>query len=396
MARTMVVRKADGAQAPFLRGILTQSLVNAGLGFEEAYGLAREVRSQLRDAEQISSTELGELVYDLLVVRFGPERGRAYRSRPSKASDIIVHTPTRSETFSMGILAHSLETCAIDHDDAMKAAHKVHAALRKTGHKEINHKSLRRLVYRCLHEHCSDEVANRYLSWRRFENSGAPLIILIGGITGSGKSTLASELGYRLDIGRTQSTDMIRAIIRAYLAEPVAPTLQYSSFEAWRGLPTLAASGESEVENLVVTGFLSQFTTLKPALDSAIARAVHERERLILEGVHVLPTELDLSEAGKQGIVLPVMIATMRKQALSQRLKRRGRENSTRSAQRYLQHIDEIWELQSYLLGLADAAGITIIQNWNLENTIAKILELLSSMICDRFPPDPSKMDWEA
>ena len=79
------------------------------------------------------------------------------------------------------------------------------------------------------------------------------------------------------------------------------------------------------MDNPVVTGFLSQFSVVKPALDAAVARAVQEREHVILEGVHVLPTELDLESPAESGIVLPVMVAITEKKTLRARLKRRGR-----------------------------------------------------------------------
>lgn len=394
MARTMVSKGADGDLVPFLRGILTQSLVKAGLSFDDAYGMAQAVRAELKDVAEISSDRLRDRVAELLDEQFGQELSDLYRTKPAAESDILVNTPVRSEAFSVGVLSRSLGACAIEPSAALLAAHAVHAALKRSRRKEIDHKSLRRIIYRCLREVCSPKLADRYLSWRRFENSGEPLIILLGGVTGSGKSTISTQLSYRLDIARTQSTDMIREIIRSYITLEVAPTLKYSSFEAWRGLPHPKKT--DEIDDPVVTGFLSQFNVVKPALDAAVARASLERERLILEGVHVVPTELDLEAAAETGIVLPVMIAVTKKKTLRLRLKRRARENLQRDAQKYLDHIDEIWELQSYLLSAADAAGIAIIQNLHLETTIQELLEVLSRMITRRFPANPKKMDWEA
>lgn len=392
MAKTNVYKEPDGDQTPFLRGILTQSLVNIGLGFDDAYQAAQDIRNDLKDTQEISTDDLKSRVSALLGERFGKEFQARYLAK-SAETDIIVHTPTRSETFSLSVLSHSLSTYALSHEDALAGAKKVYRSLKKTGHTEIDHKSLRRIIYRCLTDFCSKEVADRYLSWRRFENSGIPLILLVGGITGSGKSTLSTELAYRLNIARTQSTDMIREIVRSYLATPVAPTLQYSTFEAWRGLPSLEVENESELENPVVTGFLSQLMTLKPALNAAISRAATEQEHLIVEGVHALCTELKLDEIREHAIVVPVMIATLEKKALRNRLIHRGREQDQRSAGRYIDNIDDIWELQSYLLNLADHAGIPIINNAKLEETIKEILELISAKILKRFPPNPKLMD---
>jgi 2-phosphoglycerate kinase len=387
MAKTIVIKLPNGDRTPFLRGILVQSLMNVGLPFDEAYPLAQKVRDELRDTEEISSADLKKKVAGLLEARFGKSQRTKYETRPADEPAILVHTPTRSEPFSVGLLAHSLECCAIESGTALDGARKVYASLQKTGHREINHKTLRKLIYLCLKEHCSEVSANRYLSWRRFENSGDPLILLIGGVTGCGKSTISSEVAYRMDIGRIQSTDMMREIIRAYLTPEAVPTLGYSSFEAWRGLAAPVDDQTGENENPVIAGFLSQFVTMKPALGAAISRAVKERHDLIIEGVHIAPSMLDLEEAQKNALVVSLMLATMEKAALEKQLKRRGREKSGRQASRYLKHIDDIWELQSYLLSEADNAGVPIITNWHIDTTVREVLNLVMAKVMKHYPP---------
>jgi 2-phosphoglycerate kinase len=394
MSKLIVIKEPEGDRSPFLRGILVQSLVNAGLAFDVAYDLAQTVRNELQVKQEITSTELKGRVAELVEEQHGSEKRQRYDTGPYSEAAIVVHTPTRSVPFSVGVLAHSLETCAIPPEMAMQGARKVHAKLKKTGHREIDHKALRRVIYRCLSEHCSRVAADRYLSWRRFENSGIPLIILIGGTTGSGKSTVSSELAYRLDISRHQSTDMMREIIRAYLSPQMVPTLGYSSFEAWRGLPGFVGGTGPAVENRVITGFLSQFAAMKLALEATIGRATEERHHLILEGVHVVPTELNLDMDEREAVVIPIMLATMKKELLQKQLKRRGREQHKRQASHYLENLDDIWELQSWLLDEADNAGIHIIENWYVEDTVRAALDLIIGVLMKHFPPHPDEEVW--
>ncbi|MEN8132226.1 MAG: hypothetical protein ABFS45_19020 [Pseudomonadota bacterium] len=389
MSKTIVIKQPEGDRAPFLRGILVQSLVRKGLSFEDAYALAQEVRDQLRDTKEISSKLLRVRVAEALENRFGMKLRQAYEAKPQKSKEVIVNTSTRSAPFSVGILTHCLESCAIAPELALEGARHVHDALNATGHKEISHRALRRIIYECLKLHVDEKKANRYLSWRQFQNSGKPLILLVGGISGAGKSTVTAEVAYRMDIVRTQSTDIMREIIRCYLAPHVVPTLGYSSFEAWRGMPTIKRSGRREVDNPVISGFLSQFGKVKVALEATINRALDEGQPLIVDGVLVLPWELELEELSKRAIVVPVMLAVMRKKLLAKQLKARGREQSARKASRYLEHLDDIWELQSYLLSQADQAGIPIIPNWSMETTVREVLELISQKIMSRYPPDP-------
>jgi len=389
MAKLIVIGDPGGERSPFLRGIMVQSLINIGIGFDEAYELAQSIRSDLQETQEISSKELRSRVAALLESRYGSEMRTQYETRPQGDPGIIVHTTTRSEPFSVGILARSLETCAIEPEMAIQGAHKVLASLRKTGHREIDHKTLRRVIYRCLHEHCSKKAAERYLSWRRFENSGLPLIILVGGVAGSGKSTLSSELAYRLGISHLQSTDMMREIIRAYLSPQMVPTLKYSSFDAWRGLPGSADSSGPAIENPVTTGFISQFSTMKLALDSTIRRAIEERHHLVLEGVHVVPTELNLEPDPREAVVIPIMLASMKKEMLGRQLTRRGSEIAGRNDTNGLDNLDDIWELQSWLLDEADRAGIYIIENWSIEQAASNALNYIIGELQKYFPTRP-------
>jgi 2-phosphoglycerate kinase len=292
-------------------------------------------------------------------------------------------------TFSTNILSQSLEACAINPKQALVSAGQVQAAISSTGIKEIDYKSLRKLIYQCLRDHYSDDAANRYLAWRQFYDSGRPMIILIGGTTSTGKSIVAAELAYRLDIARTQSTDMMREIIRSYLAPHVAPTLQYSSYEAWRGLST-TNSGDT---NRIVTGFLSQLATMKPAIQTTIASAIREKEHLILEGVHVLPTEIDIEQAENKAVVLPFMLAVLDKGVLRKRLTKRLRDASDQLGVERQESIDAIWKQQSWLLDVADVESIPILPNTEIEDTICDILELVSAEIVRRFPPDPAHLE---
>ena len=396
MAKLIVIKEPEGEQSPFLRGILVQSLVNSDLAFTDAYDLAKMVRSELQERREITSSELKGRVAELLEERHGSDKRKLYETRYRGEPGIIVHTPTRSVPFSTGILAHSLETCAIPPEMAMQGARKVLAKLRKTGHREIDHKALRRVIYRCLRDNCSQEAANRYLSWRRFENSGMPLILLIGGTSGSGKSTVSSELAYRLDIARHQSTDMMREIIRSYLSPQMVPTLKFTSYEAWRGLPGSSDGGGTAIENPVVNGFLSQFSAMKLALKATIERAIEDRHHLILEGVHVVPTELDLEVKTGEAIVIPIMLASMKKELLRKQLSRRGREKNRHQETHSLENLDSIWDLQSWLLDEAEKAGVPVIENWYIEDTVRAVLDHVICTLMKHFPAQADEEVWEA
>ncbi|HBE92386.1 MAG TPA: hypothetical protein DDW55_07615 [Gammaproteobacteria bacterium] len=189
---------------------------------------------------------------------------------------------------------------------------------------------------------------------------------------------------------------MMREIIRSYLSPQMVPTLMYSSFEAWRGLPGSIDGSGTAIENPVVTGFLSQFSAMKLALEATIDRAIEERHHLILEGVHVVPTELNLEVKAGEAVVIPIMLASMKKELLRKQLKRRGREKNQHQASHYLENLDDIWELQSWLLDEADKAGILIIENWYIEDAVRAALDYIIGVLMKHFPSQPDEEVWES
>ena len=138
---------------------------------------------------------------------------------------------------------------------------------------------------------------------------------------------------------------------------------------------------------------MAQFATIKVALEATIERAVQERHDLIVDGVHVIPTELDLAEASQKAMIVPIMLVVTTKERLARQLLVRGRDQPERRASRYLRHLDDIWELQSFLLKLADKAGIPEVVNWNIEDAMGEILNEVNRKVSERYPPDPQALE---
>jgi 2-phosphoglycerate kinase len=58
VAKLLIEDPDGGTQVPFLRGILTRSLQNSGLPFEDAYRLATTIRQELDDATSVTLDQL--------------------------------------------------------------------------------------------------------------------------------------------------------------------------------------------------------------------------------------------------------------------------------------------------------------------------------------------------
>ena len=391
--KAFMVESAIGEHVPFLRGILVQSLVDAGLAFTDAYAIAKRVRNQLDgDAEVLTTAELRRLVGEEVERRLGGEARADYDAVGGGINRVLVKRKGGVEPFSAGVLTRHLEGCGIRTEVAARGAALVHACLREQGLVQIGHQELRQVIFTTLHGGGMKAAANRFLSRCRFNDSGLPLVILIGGATGAGKSTVATRLAYLLDIVRTQSTDLMREIIRCYLVPHVAPTLGYSSFDAWRGLPQVQGGGKSS-QDPVIAGFLAQFGTVRVALEATIARAVKERTDLIVDGVHVLPTHLELTEIREKAVVVPLILAVSTRARLDEQFQRRSREAPDRDSARHRERLSEIWTLQNFMVDQAEKADIPVIVNWEINETINQVMDEVMRHIVARFPPDPEALE---
>lgn len=356
--------------------------------------MAQRVRESLASADEIDMVSLRDLVAELLEQGYGPKFRQAYESGREGGREIMVRTPTREAPFSVGLLSRYLEGCAVSRKDALDGARTVQEILRQQrGATAIDSRELRRVIFDTLKRDCCAEVADRYLSRCRFEDSSQPLIILIGGPSGAGKSTVTADVAYRLEIARTQSTDLIREIVRSYLAPHVVPTLGYSSFEAWKGLPEIEPLGRHRLEdNLVIAGFLSQFDTIKAALEATIDRAVKEHQDLVVDGVHVMPARMDLKKWEQKAVVVPITLAVTTMGRLARQLGRRSREQPDRRSAPHQEQLDAIWDIQTYMLDQAEKSSIPIIVNWRLDDSVRRILDEVMKRITERFPPEPASL----
>ncbi len=386
MAKLYVVDSKEGTKIPFLRGILTRSLQDVGVDFEEAYDLASTVRGLLSEEAQIETWELRKLVAGQLRESRGNDFADRYESRVKGSNTVaILGDDDHSAAFSVEIHSKSLEVCGVAGEDARDLSRRLGRHLVARQRREISKSYLGRLTYRMLTKEVDKRTAQRYLVWREFKRSGIPLLLLIGGTAGSGKSTLATGLASRLDIFRTQSTDMLREIMRMMMPERLMPVLHRSSFEAWRALPE--SSGPLDQEDRIANGYRSQTGLLAVACEVVVQRAVRERVSMVLEGVHIDASTVKRLQGSGEIIVVPIMLAILKQDVLHKRIRGRGTTALQRRAQRYLKSFDAIWQLQSYLLSEADREQISIVVNDEREDTIAEILRIIGDTLSARLEP---------
>ena len=203
MAKILVVDAGEQTQVPFLRGILTRSLQEAGVSFAEAYRLANVIRKELSDSDLIGTDELRQTVLRHLRKKYAPVVARRYESRRSTPEMLWVRDSNGQRApFAPGQYRRALESCGVAEEDALAVTTKIYEHLLASGRGEVSAPHLQRLTRRYLRLSLGAEPARRYAVWTDFQSGARPLLLLIGGTAGSGKSTLATALADRLGILR--------------------------------------------------------------------------------------------------------------------------------------------------------------------------------------------------
>ncbi len=390
--KTFVINAQEKTRVPFLRGILTRALLDAGLTFDDAFALATSVRNDLADMGEVSNDELRRRVLEKLREHGDDSVVKLYRSPSAGPARILVRGQSGNvSAFSRGRHERFLQASGIRDARAERITAMIYDQLLAHGVQSIDTDELGLLTWLCLAQEVGKKAARRYLVWSDFQREESPLLVLIGGAVGSGKSSIATEIAHRLEIVRTQSTDILREVMRMMVPERLLPVLHQSSFEAWRKLPARGGQAQNS-DQLVAEGFRSQAELLSVPCEAVLQRAVRESVAIILEGVHVLPGLIRRLPADSNAVAVHVTLAVLRPDELKSRLRGRSRREPRRHVKRYLDNFNSIWQLQSYLLSEADREDAAIITNDERETTVYRVIAAINEELARRFDSDPAEV----
>ena len=380
MSRLSIKENEQTEAVPYLRGILTSSLRDAGLNFADAYQLASDIRDEIGDenGKIITSNALREMVAARLKKEYGNEIVRRYSHNDLLPEPVWVQlSENHSVPFSRAYHQQCLESCCFSNHKAETITTQVYEYLLKNTINKISADELRQLTHNHLLDNFGKSAAKRYLIWVSFVRSTRPLIVLIGGVSGCGKSSIATELAHHLGIVRIQSTDMLREVMRMMTPKRLIPSLHSSSFSAWKTLP----NDDTDIHE----GYIAQSELLHLSCEAIIQRALKERVSLIIEGIHLNPALLERFPQDNDAIFIPIMLGVLKPNQLRGRFQSRGRTAPERHSARYLKHFDDIWRLQSFLLSTADQYNVPIVPNANKEKAINNIMKIVIDKLDDNF-----------
>lgn len=374
----------DGDQkTPFLRGMITHSLIARGLSFNDAYKAAQIVRDRVRHQGEISRADLSKLIRQVVEKEFSGH----YQKKVPKAPPTILVQGERIFPFSKGVLSQSLQAAGIEPALGFDIARDIEAFLLQKGSGRVARDELRRLTYEALVRMGDNNSAERYLLWRLFrldpntafpQGAERPLAILFGGATGTGKSSIAAEAAHRLGIRHVHSTDAIRQIMRLMFSRDLLPAIHASSFQAWQ------MEADAGDQSSVIEAFLEQSRRVVVGVRAILERAVQERLSLVVEGIHLVPGLLPLEEFKDRLHLVPVVVSTLKKKAHFSRFPQREEHSAQRSAERYRTYFSQIRSIQDYILEMADNHDIPIVDNMDLEETIPEVLSVVAGSLREK------------
>jgi 2-phosphoglycerate kinase len=272
--------------------------------------------------------------------------------------------------YSKGLMARALITVGVAADKAYQLAQRTELDLAERGERAVDLERLLLLAQETLGDDEAEHAVGRLRRLADLQMLDSPIVVLIGGSTGTGKSTVAAEVAHRLGITRVASTDFIRQTMRAFFSPEFMPTIHYSSFEAGEALD------EEVTGDPTVVGFVEQCRHVCVGVDAAIRRALTEGWSMVLEGVHLVPGLLPSELDGALIVHVVVEISDPDVHRLHFHI-RDAATGGIRSMDKYLDRLDDIRRIQTYVVGRARREHVPVIENANVERTIDQVIELV-------------------
>ena len=257
--------------------------------------------------------------------------------------------------YSKGLMAQSLSATGLTPQRAFDLARVVERRLDERSEATVDVGSLRLLAEEVLREEEGEGAVRRYRHWHRLDRLDRPLIVMLGGAAGVGKSTLATMLAHRLGITRVIATDVIRQVLRAFFTAEAMPTVHHSAFE------------------VSLEGFREQAEHVGTGVSAIVQRACDENTPVVVEGVHAVPGAL-ADELRGSCVAVEALLVVQDEGLHRGHFSLRG---ANRPAERYHAHFDEIRTLQEHLVAGAGKAGMPVIDNVNVEDTLALLMGLV-------------------
>jgi 2-phosphoglycerate kinase len=294
----------------------------------------------------------------------------AERANEGAPRPIIISDREHGLPYSKGLMANTIMAAGLSPARAYHVAHVIEERLQARSRDSVTTEELREIAVEAIRGEAGERYARSYLQWQTVSELDVPLIILVGGGTGVGKSTIATQLAARLGIVRIISTDAIREVMKGVFSADIMPTLHTSSFNA----DEVVREKLAKTDDAVVVGFREQVSAVAVGVKALIERAVTEGTDLIIEGAHVVPGFIKPEGVG-DALIVQIVMSVDDEDLHRSHFYVRGHETRARPMERYLENFSNIRRIQKYIRSLALQHDVPIIQNYDLDATLAAVID---------------------
>lgn len=197
---------------PFSRGLVVESLVNAGTPPEAAAALSRRIEQTLRRSRRslVSTQELHDLMTAQAEETLGGEVAERVQQQVPAFVDIIVQAKKGALPFSRGVLTRTLEDAGLAPPDAYATACAVDLHLRRHGTRSITSETLDNLTETILEQRYGEHLRQTYRYLR--ENRGR--LVVVGEEASSAPSTFSKGLLVQSMLAAGVTPDVARKVAR--------------------------------------------------------------------------------------------------------------------------------------------------------------------------------------
>jgi 2-phosphoglycerate kinase len=304
-------------------------------------------------------------------------------SEGKSVAQVLISDREPGLPYSKGLMSSRVMVTGLSPVRSYQVAERIEERLQELGRPSITTNELTEISVEVLNEVAGERYAKNFLRWLEVEALDVPLVLLIGGATGVGKSTIATQLAARLGILRVVATDAIREVMRAMFSRELMPTLYTSSFDAG----SVLREAPLQEGDRVITGFREQTAKVAVGLRGILDRAALEGTSLIIEGAHAVPGFVDLEAWGDRVLAVPLVVTVEDEEIHHSHFVARGLDASSRPAERYEDGFDKIRRVQKYIKSQALSHGAPIIPNYNLDQTLASVIDLVIERAIERTRP---------
>jgi len=136
----------------------------------------------------------------------------------------------------------------------------------------------------------------------------------------------------------------------------------------------------------VIEGFQAQASAVSVGVRALIQRTIEESSHLVIDGVSIVPGLTGSRSFGEQAHVICLMVTSGDGNDLRARFAARAHGTSRHLADRYLENLDAILEIQDHLIQRAREHGVPLIENRRFDDSAREIVDHVMKRLAQASP----------